>query len=419
MIISVLCDFGFIRSHVDHAYLVKDLGHNKFIYVSVATDDLFVSCPSYAIFDDLVDYMRKFFDLSIQTGPVLRFLGLRIIQTNDAISIDQGEYVFDMLCHYFGRDVDHVKAIGSPMRYDNAYEQELADAMVLSTSELQKACIQYKGGYRFWTGKLIYLSTQTRPELCYCNQRLSEYNASPTQIAFSSIVRVLRYLAGDVIRPVIYPRKSFDGCTTVSWFSTPESKFDVTVPNTPCMFADAELGRCLATRKSYFCVVVTIFNVYVILKVKKSTTVMRHTTDSEMTATYSGVNILIPIRKLFQFSGIPLNEPSKAFTDNAAVHAVVDSERMTTRCRHLDISIAFLHQEKDRSYDLELCRTLVMLADMGTKPHIPQYTKLFKYWATGARYLPSADSEHYKLLQLEYYERNFVDILKALDRDND
>ena len=127
-----------------------------------------------------------------------------------------------MLCHYFGRDVDHVKTIRAPMRYDGNYEKELADAYPLNDKELIQASIKYKGGYRFWTGKLIFLNTQTRPDLSYTNQRLSEYNAAPTEIAFASIVRVLRYLAGDVMRPVVYPRRVFDGSTKVSWFQTPE-----------------------------------------------------------------------------------------------------------------------------------------------------------------------------------------------------
>ena len=145
---------------------------------------------------------------------------------------------------------------------------------------------------------------------------------------------------------------------------------------------------------------------------------MRRTTDSEMTATYTGVNCLIPVQKNFQFSGLPLDKPSTAFTNNAAVHSVVDSSRMTPRCRHLDIHIAFLQQEKNKSYQLQLCRTLVMLADMGTKPHAPQYVKLFKYWATGEHFLPKEGTEHYKLLQMEYYECNSAQILKMIDTLN-
>ena len=70
LVMSVLIDYGCVRSHIDHAYFVKDLGDGNFIYISLATDDLFVSCPSYIIFDDLVVFMKSFFDLSIQHGQV-------------------------------------------------------------------------------------------------------------------------------------------------------------------------------------------------------------------------------------------------------------------------------------------------------------------------------------------------------------
>jgi hypothetical protein len=151
------------------------------------------------------------------------------------------------------------------------------------------------------------------------------------------------------------------------------------------------------------------------MKVKKTSKVMHHMTDAEMKASYDGVKHLQPVRQLFAFNGSPLPDPSQMFTDNAAVHAVIDSKRMTPRCCHFDLPIAFLHQEKDKSFQLDLCRTLVVLADMGTKPHTPQYIKLFKYWASGEQYLPTKNSLHYNLLQMEYYEKNYADILRMIN----
>ena len=49
-IILVLQKFGFVCCQVYDAYPSKHFGNNKFIYVSLATDDVFVSCPSYWIF---------------------------------------------------------------------------------------------------------------------------------------------------------------------------------------------------------------------------------------------------------------------------------------------------------------------------------------------------------------------------------
>ena len=153
---GVLIQYGFLRSHIDHAYFAKDLGNDQFAYISLAADDLFVSCPNHHLFDDIVKFMKGFFDLTVQHGPVLKFLGLRIIQSNDAISIDQGEYVFDMLCHYFGREYSHVKSVKAPMRYDQDYEKELIDAFPFSPAELKDAAVEYNGTFRFWTGKLMF-----------------------------------------------------------------------------------------------------------------------------------------------------------------------------------------------------------------------------------------------------------------------
>ena len=84
----------------------------------------------------------QYFDLTIQHGQVLKFLGLRIIQSDECLSIDQGEYTFDFLTHYFGLDIDKIKTLSSPMRYDSDYERELFDALPLTPKQLQFACIK-------------------------------------------------------------------------------------------------------------------------------------------------------------------------------------------------------------------------------------------------------------------------------------
>ena len=194
--------------------------------------------------------------------------------------------------------------------------------------------------------------------------------------------------------PYYIPQNSFQWINKSQLVCYPEQRFEVSVPNLPCVFANAKLARCLATRRTYYCVLITVSNVFILMKIKKTSTVKHHMTDSETKATYNGICHLQPICALFAFSGIPLEKPSQVYTDNAAVHAIVDSKCMTLRCRHFDLPIAYLHQEKDKSFQLDLCRTLVMLADMGMKPHTPQYIKLFKYWASGAQHLPKPDSIH-------------------------
>ena len=105
--------------------------------------------------------------------------------------------------------------------------------------------------------------------------------------------------------------------------------------------------------------------------------------------------------------------------DNSAVDSIIDANRLTPRCRHLDIPIAFLHQEKGKSFEQFLIRTHQMLADFGTKPLATLLHKRYKYWVTGAAFLPVKDTEHYNLLQMQFYECSFVDIIAALKRASD
>ena len=203
----------------------------------------------------------------------------------------------------------------------------------------------------------------------------------------------------------------------ITWFATPEQKHELVVPNTPTLFFDAEFAKDAATRLSYHCNIITVFNVAVLFKVKKASTIMLQTTDAEMKGDSAGVRQLQPIRRLFQFCRIPLPDPSTAFTDNSAVHSIIESGRMTPRCRHIDIPIALMQQEHHRSYHLHLIRTMIMLADMGTKANTPKYHKFFKEWVTGTQYLPPKDHRHYELLQMKFYEVNYASIMKTYYSD--
>ena len=117
---------------------------------------------------------------------------------------------------------------------------------------------------------------------------------------------------------------------------------------------------------------------------------------------------------LFAFNGFPLTKPTRSFTDNSAVHAIVESGRITPRCCHIDIPIAYLHQEHNKSFQLVLIRTMIMLADVGTKPNTPKTHQIFKYWISGSRFLPDKSHQHYIDLNMEYYEKNYGIIHKEL-----
>ena len=85
---------------------------------------------------------------------------------------------------------------------------------------------------------------------------------------------------------------------------------------------------------------------------------------------------------------------------------------MTPRCLHIDIPIALMQQEHNQSYQLKLIRTMIMLADMGTKINTPKYHDFFKKWVTGSQFLPPESHEHYNLPQMQFYETNYAIVMK-------
>jgi hypothetical protein len=156
-----------------------------------------------------------------------------------------------------------------------------------------------------------------------------------------------------------------------------------------------------------------LLNVAIQVKVKKPTSIAGHTTDAEMKGTYSGVRRLLPLCRILESMGFPCQHPTPLYVDNAAVSAIIDAKRMMPQCHHLDIPIAYLHEQSGISYKHQLISTVKMLADLGTKPLVTALHRRFKYWATGHAFLQPVGSDHYDYLQLQFYEKCFVDIVKA------
>jgi hypothetical protein len=80
--------------------------------------------------------------------------------------------------------------------------------------------------YRHIVGSLVYLSV-TRPDISYSVHILSQFVSTPTQIHYSHLLHVIRYLRGTISHRLFFPRSSslqLQAYCDVTWASDPSDR---------------------------------------------------------------------------------------------------------------------------------------------------------------------------------------------------
>jgi hypothetical protein len=201
-------DAGYYWYTLLMAYLVNNMGltwhptdHSVFLwqtptaelFLALATDDFLVLTDYRELFLALKSGLKKLFKLTLQEGPVLRFLNLRIIQSPDGISIDQTDHVVESIIEtYFKlRDVSKLVRITSPFPTDTSFERQLYESPVLTGSALRYIELKHDGSLYKWNGALLHVTINARLDLGYAVMRLSGYLAGSTAAIFEALDHVM------------------------------------------------------------------------------------------------------------------------------------------------------------------------------------------------------------------------------------
>ncbi|UYV60693.1 hypothetical protein LAZ67_1001943 [Cordylochernes scorpioides] len=140
------------------------------------------------------------------------FLGIKIIQDKEGISLQQSHYVQQILQKYGMKTCKEVPTPGSKeINLDNYIEDDNCDQHT----------------YQEALGMLMFLAVNTRPDIAYITSKLSQYSRQPKQMHWTAIKRVMRYLRGTIDLGVKFERgktgilKSY---TDASWTTTHDGK---------------------------------------------------------------------------------------------------------------------------------------------------------------------------------------------------
>nr|KYP62850.1 Copia protein [Cajanus cajan] len=211
-------------------------------------------------------------------------------------------------------------------------------------------CDSDASSYRRLIGRLIYL-TNTRPDITYAVQNLSQFVAHPTTAHQQAASRILRYIKSSLGAGLIFPASN-----------TLQLK----------AFSDSDWAGCLDTRRSITGYAVYLGSSLISWKSKKQATVSRSSSKAEYRAMASVVCELQWLTYLLQDFRVSFIQPSTLYYDNRSALHITANPVFHERTKHIEIDC---HIVRDKALQglikLLPISSVNQLADIYTKPLSP------------------------------------------------
>ncbi|XP_019190323.1 PREDICTED: uncharacterized protein LOC109184740 [Ipomoea nil] len=177
--------------------------------------------------------------------------------------------------------------------------------------------------YRKLIGKLLYL-TNTRPDISYSVQQLSQFVDEPKDTHLNAAHRVLRYLKGSPGKGLFYPSQS-------------QAKLQG--------FSDSDWVACTESRKSITGFCVYLGNSLISWKSKKQVTVSRSSSEAEYRALAATVCEIQWLKYLLVDLKFDISSPITLFCDNKSAIAIGENHVFHERTKHIEIDCHVVKQK--------------------------------------------------------------------------
>ncbi|UYV77867.1 hypothetical protein LAZ67_15002623, partial [Cordylochernes scorpioides] len=279
---------------------------DKYFYVGIYVDDFITVSDSEDTSNRFINKLRHHLEIKDVTCKGM-FLGIKIIQDKEGISLQQSHYVQQILQKYGMETCKEVPTPGSKeINLDNHIEDDNCDQHT----------------YQEALGMLMFLAVNTRPDIAYITSKLSQYSRQPKQMHWTAIKRVMRYLRGTIDLGVKFEREKtgiLKSYTDASWSTTHDGK-------------------------SYGGYVLKLGEATIDWKSSKQPLVALSTMEAEMIAACESccqikwiINLL---RELEEWNF--MKKPTAIYTDSQSLINWISSPKQSSRCRHINRKYHFL-----------------------------------------------------------------------------
>jgi hypothetical protein len=270
-------------------------------------------------------------------------LGMRVRRNRNArtLTIDQQAYTEELMKKM---NLQHAKATVSP-----AIDKNLCKADSAATAE-EKAELG-NVPYQEAVGSLIWLSSQTRPDIAFPVSVLTRFMSNPGRKHWEAAKRVLRYLKGTANAKLTYRRRSNQsGLCVIEGY------------------CDADWAADIDTRRSTTGYTILLNGNVVAWGSKKQKTVAMSTAEAEYMGMSAATEEFMWMRQFLEEIGLKYEKPIILRTDNTTARIIATGEVSSTRTKHIDIRYHQVRDEIERGdIRVEWVSTEKQLADILTK----------------------------------------------------
>jgi len=343
-----MLELGFQPSQSDPCLFLHET--EKIMVLNYCDDQIWL-CPDNDLIESYVLKLKNLgYDLELESqGDIYSFLGIEFDTVGDHIHLSQ-KGLIDKVINYTGMGNAEGKdtpAATNPLGSDKGGEAFSED-----------------WNYATAVGMLLYLSSNTRPDIQFAVHQVCHFSHSPQKSHGQAVKRIIRYLINTPTQGLLFEPK-------------PEEGLDCYVDAGFCGLHGYEDEQDPVSVKSRTGFVLTLFGCPVLWPSKLQTDITLSSTAAEYVAFSMAMRELLPLRVLLKEMSDKMNLPliaqslvcSTAFEDNMGVMSLVNVPKMSTRNKYLSLKYHFFRSEIGEAKGIvaKYIRTEEQKADIFTK----------------------------------------------------
>lgn len=329
---SHLVNLGFSKSNCDDGLFYN---RKTGIYLPIYVDDLLLIGPDMGHINALKKQLASRYEMS-DLGPCRHYLGVQITRDRKrrTLTLTQSGYINQVLKQH---QMEDCKSVTTPMESGATYGP---------TDKAHVAFREDITAYKSAIGSLLYLTTQTRPDIAFSVSKLAQFGLNPTPQHWSGVKRVMRYLKGTKDVGITY--NGVDSAGLVG-------------------YTDSDWAGDKETRRSTSGFVYTMNGGAISWKSKRQPCVALSSCEAEYIASAIAGQEAAWLQRLVEELGYPLATLT-LWADNQGAIAVANNMGQPARMKHIDLRYHYIRELVESGVvHLDYTPTTEMTADGLTK----------------------------------------------------